>query len=188
MREHRRFAGVVVQQHGIVMIRPFLLPVLLISLIVASCTSNPGDADVDSYSGDNGVILNGSGYDNLVLEFNDEGVAQFVTSSGLEMTRVTSYGFVNGESAKFIVAFPSNTTGTYSWKTLSASSGEQDSYMEITIGSGSETVFYSRGGSTEVTEYGAIGFNVVGTFIGTLRTLDGAKTLSVDGKFTAEHR
>ena len=170
------------------MIRPFLLLLLLGSMVLVSCSSNPGDADVDSYDGDNGVILNGSGYENLELEFNEKGIAEFITSSGLQMTRVTSSGFVNGESATFILAFPSTTTGTYSWKALSASSGEQDSYMEIKIGSFSETTFYSRGGSTEVTEYGALGFNVVGTFIGTLRTPDGAKTLSVDGKFTAEHR
>jgi hypothetical protein len=170
------------------MIRPFLLLLLMGSIVLVSCESNPGDADVDSYSGDNGVILNGSGYENLELEFNGQGDAEFVTSSGLEMTRVSNFGFVNGESATFILAFPSQTTGTYTWKQLSASSGEQDSYMEIRIGSGSETVFYSRGGSTEVTEYGAVGFNVVGTFIGTLRTLDGAKMLSVDGKFTARHR
>jgi hypothetical protein len=170
------------------MIRPFLLLVLMGSIVLASCTSNPGDADVDSFSGDNGVILNGSGYENLELEFNGQGDAEFVTAAGLQMTKVTSYGFVNGESATFIVAFPSNTTGTYSWKALSASSGEQDSYMEIRIGSGSQTIFYSRAGSTEVTEYGALGFDVVGTFVGTLRTLDGAKSLSVDGKFTAEHQ
>jgi hypothetical protein len=187
VREHRRFVGVYVQQHGKTMMRPFFLLLFLCSIVFVSCASNPGDADVDSYSGDNGVILNGSGYENLKIDFNGQGDAQFVTASGLQMTRITSSGFVNGESATFILAFPSNTTGTYTWKALSASSGEQDSYMEVRIGSGSETIFYSRGGSTEVTEYGAIGFDVVGTFIGTLRTLDGAKSLSVDGKFTARH-
>ena len=58
-----------VQQHGIVMIRPFFLLLLLGSMVLVSCSSNPGDADVDSYDGDNGVILNGSGYENLELEF-----------------------------------------------------------------------------------------------------------------------
>ena len=57
--------------------------------------------------------------------------------------------------------------------------------MKITIGSAGETTFYARGGTTTVTEYGGIGFTVAGSFSGTLRTLDGSKSLSVNGKFSA---
>jgi hypothetical protein len=164
--------------------RSFPVLPLLCLLGLLSCSS-PSDGDANSYSGDNGIILNGSGYENLTVNFNGAGDAAYVEHLGSRLTQVFSYGSINGESAVFELAFPSNTTGTYAWKMQSASTGEQDSYMMITIGSAGETTFYARGGTTTVTEYGSIGFTVGGSFSGTLRTLDGSKSLSVNGRFSA---
>jgi hypothetical protein len=165
-----------------------LLPLALALTLVSGCSSSSTGSDNSSttYPRSNGIVVNGSGYDNVIIDFSGEGEAKYPNPAGAPPAILTFSGIVDGDNASFAIGLPSDKTGKYDWQYLYTNQPPPDSYMQITIGGSGGGIFESTGGHTTVDEFSSIGGKVTGSFSGTLRSIDGSKTLDVNGKFSAQ--
>jgi len=123
-----------------------------------SCAGNPTDCE-------NSFVITGGGYNNKYVRL-QTAVAIGYYSVKDSVTGITAAGM---DTASFSLVFPGKTTGSFAWQSGALTYKVLNTFAAQTI-------------NINVTEYGAVGEDIKGTFEGTFQSNSGAITIT-DGKF-----
>ena len=177
-------------------ITSLLLSFLAASFILTGCSDdNPADdgsdnnndgdptADIIDYTGTSGFVLNGEDYSNVVID--SKGTVIAAQTTPFLQTNVQITGKIEGTTGiQLTIRFSDTTAGTYDVQNASVG-GQLDDLIDVVIGGDIDNSYVSTGGTITVTEYGAVGETVAGTFIATLKHAGSDRTIAVKGAFSA---
>lgn len=168
-------------------IKNIMLLLLGLALLSAGCSkksdnpsgpdNNPGNALTNSGT----MVINGAGYSNTNITLT-AGMSGFVSSNNA--TSCVLYGKGSNDSLAVVITFPGKSTGDFNWQGLQNSSS--NTYYDgctLTFYGSKVSVFVVDNGKTSVTAFGDVGNTIEGDFSGTLKSMDGTQSISVNGSF-----
>lgn len=161
----------------------YLVVILSLSaaLVLNSCSDDDDDPTGPGNGGNNQankISFTGGRYNNQT--FNLTPIAGGYSVSE-DISAVILAGMAGQDSLSIVVAFPGNSTGTFTWQ--DASSDEASSGVIISVSNDPNKWYLSDvTGSTSISAYGQVGQAITGTFSGTVYSV--SDSAAVTGSFS----
>ena len=158
------------------------LALLTLGLLVAGCSDEvPLSANVDTYKGENGFVVNGGLYSNQRVDC-PVGVMDFTDALGNQRAIRLGGAVINKRELEVMLVLPLDATkpGEYKWVDATGATFS-DAYM---VFSRDELSFNSISGKTVITSFGGVGGTVKGTFNGAALDPGTGEKIYFDGKFS----